>query len=219
MGPPYPNNFPSQQNQNQPPAQPPPPAADPPAAKTTTASTVVPASKPISATSGPLATNGQTNSNTNSTQSTTSRPTTGGGPMRGRGGISRGGRAGYNSNISVTGGDMQQQQQDQNKPYFRPSTRGRGGGFVQGPTRQGPIPVASHHQPPSGMQVSGGQMPLKRGPPIAPPVPKRGRYDQAPPHRVHNPSSHMPPNHHSSAPPQSYYHNAAPPPVQHQSNR
>lgn len=101
--------------------------------------------------------------------------------MRGRGTMTRG-RGGYNPNINVTGGDMQQQ--DQNKPYYRnPSTRGGGrGGFVQGLNRQGPVSIQTNYQPPSGMQSAGNGsgggsgMPVKRGPPVSLPGPKRGNF-------------------------------------------
>lgn len=179
---PYPNNYPPPQCQNQqpppqPPAQPPPPA-DPP--KTTSTSTVVQPTKPAtSVPSGPPPANGQSNTNTNIQSSgpppSQSRPA--GGPMRGRGTMTRG-RGGYNPNINVTGGDMQQQ--DQNKPYYRnPSTRGGRGGFVQGLSRQGPASIQTNHQPPSGMQSGGignGPMPVKRGPPVSLPGPKRGNF-------------------------------------------
>lgn len=68
---------------------------------------------------------------------------------------------------------------------------------------------------------------MKRGPPVGPPGPKRGRYDQAPPHRIQKYPQHMPvqpshgPPNHVQAPQPNYnnsYHNPAPPPVQHQSN-
>lgn len=69
-------------------------------------------------------------------------------------------------------------------------------------------------------------VPMKRGPPVGPPGPKRGRYEQAPPHRVQKYPQHMPtqPSHgplnHAPAQQPNYnnsYHNAVPP-VQHQSN-
>lgn len=66
---------------------------------------------------------------------------------------------------------------------------------------------------------------MKRGPPVGPPGPKRGRYEQNPPHRVQKYPQNMQQSMHgpNSMPPQQQnfnnYHNNAAPQVQHpQSN-
>lgn len=128
-----------------------------------------------------------------------------GNSIRGRGGIQRRGTnsSGYNPNINVTGNDMPQDSNQPSKPFYRGSSmRGGRGGFHPN-SRPSPMPVNPNHQQPGMMQPS---MPVKRGPPMGPPGPKRGRYDQAPPQRMQKypptnmqgPPSHMAPNHHQA---------------------
>lgn len=150
------NNYqqPSQNQNQQPPVQSvqPPPPADSSATKSTLPPTTVQqTTKPTSA-SG-LAANSTTNTAPNNNQSS-GPPSTGTNTMRGRGGLMRG-RGGYNPNINVTGGDMAQQTSSPpSKPYYRGVSRGRGGGYQQGPSRPGPI-LAPNHQPHGGMVQQG----------------------------------------------------------------
>ncbi|XP_055309186.1 basic salivary proline-rich protein 2 isoform X2 [Sitodiplosis mosellana] len=160
-------------------------------------------------------------------------------PSKGIGSSIRGGRGGgmtqrrgnsnagnYNPNINVTGNDIQQGSNPSSKPFYRGGlSRGRGG-FQQGLARpNGPMHVSTNHQ--SGMMQPG--IPLKRGPPIGPPGPKRGRYEQAPSHRLQKyplqgpqgppPQLQGPPNQQPQSQPN--YSNNYPnsvPPMQHQPN-
>ncbi|XP_031630869.1 basic salivary proline-rich protein 2-like isoform X1 [Contarinia nasturtii] len=146
---------------------------------------------------------------------------------RGGGMSQRRGGSSYNPNINVTGNDIQQGSNPPSKPFYRGGlSRGRGG-FQQGPTRPNGPMHGSNHQP--GMMQPG--IPLKRGPPIGLPGPKRGRYEQTPSHRLQKypmqgpqgptpPQLQGPPNHQQ---PQSQpnYSNNYPnsiPPMQHQPN-
>lgn len=96
--------------------------------------------------------------------------------MRGtRGSMPRRGGGGYNTgnnnpNINVTGNDMNQGPNG-SKPW-RGMSRGRGGSSYQGPTRPGPPSMGMNQQPGGGLMQPGG--PMKRGPPVGPPGPKRG---------------------------------------------
>jgi len=154
----------------------------------------------------------------------------GGGMSQRRGNSSAGN---YNSNINVTGNDIHQGSSP-SKPFYRGGlSRGRGN-MQQNLTRpNGPMQITPNHQP--GMMQPG--MPLKRGPPIGPPGPKRGRYDQTPTHRMQKyqpmnmqgpqgpqgPPTHLqgPPNQHQQTQSQPNYSNNysnAIPQIQHHNN-
>lgn len=86
------------------------------------------------------------------------------------------GRSGYNPNINVTGGDVQPP--DSHKPYFRGApNRGRGG-YQGGPPRQGGPPPPNHQGNGNMVQSNNQFNPMKRGPPVGPPGPKRGEFNR-----------------------------------------
>lgn len=161
---PYQNNYPPNQN-----APPPAPqttqssvAKDQESPKAVTTTTAPAVAKTANSNSGPPTANSNSNSNNQSS-----------GPINRTGLPRRGaprGRSGYNPNINVTGGE--QPPSPQHKPFYRGSSRGRGGYQNNGPPRPPPPP----HQTGNGnIPPPSNQFPVKRGPPVGPPGPKRGK--------------------------------------------